>query len=39
MKALFEQYRPDTFGAVVGQTKALKTIETLSKRGLGGRAF
>lgn len=35
---LFEQYRPRTWGDVVGQEKALKKIETLRKRGFGGRA-
>lgn len=39
MKQLYEQYRPATFGAVVGQDKALKVIERLRGRGLTGRAF
>ncbi len=36
---LSEQYRPNEWGKVVGQSKALETIERLRKRGLGGRAF
>lgn len=39
MKPLYEQYRPETWASVVGQGKALKRIETLRRRGLGGRAF
>lgn len=39
MKQLYEQYRPASFGAVVGQDKALKVIERLRGRGLTGRAF
>lgn len=38
-KPLFEQYRPQTWSDVVGQDKALKTIEILRNRGLGGRAY
>jgi replication-associated recombination protein RarA len=36
---LHEQYRPRTWAEVVGQDKALARIETLRKRGLGGRAY
>jgi len=39
MLPLYEQYRPSTFGDVVGQEKALSKIETLRKRGLAGRVF
>ena len=39
MKPLCEQYRPASWSEVVGQAKALKRIETLRRRGLGGRAF
>src|SRR5277367_1326934 len=36
---LTEQYRPQTWDAVVGQDDVLATINTLRKRGLGGRAY
>ncbi len=36
---LYEKYRPTTWGDVVGQDKALKRIDTIRERGLGGRAF
>lgn len=36
---LSEQYRPKEWPQVVGQLKALETIERLRKRGLGGRAY
>mgnify|MGYP001562041301 FL=1 len=39
MKPLFEQYRPRTWGEVVGQEKAVQKIQTLARRGLGGRAY
>src|SRR4051812_16849702 len=39
MASLFEQYRPASWAEVVGQDKALAKIETLRKRGLGGRAW
>ncbi len=39
MKSLFEQYRPGTWGDVVGQDKALRKVEALRRRGLGGRAY
>lgn len=39
MIPLFEQYRPTTWGDVIGQSKVLSQIETLRKRGLTGRAF
>jgi DNA polymerase III delta prime subunit len=39
MPALYEQYRPATFDAVVGQDKAVATLRRLSARGLGGRAI
>ena len=37
--ALFEQYRPRTWSDFVGHEKVLARIDTLRKRGLGGRAF
>ena len=36
---LYEKYRPKTLEAVIGQDKAVKTIQRLIKRGIGGRAF
>lgn len=39
MMQLHEQYRPATWGDVVGQDKAIQTIELLRKRGLSGRAY
>lgn len=39
MKPLCEQYRPGTWAEVVGQAKALRKVNTLRQRGLGGRAF
>lgn len=39
MRPLYEECRPTTWSAVVGQEKAIKTIETLRKRGLGGRVL
>ena len=36
---LCEQYRPRSWTEVVGQPKAVATIDRLRKRGLGGRAF
>ena len=39
MTSLFEQYRPQTFGEVVGQDKAVALLHTLGKRGLSGRSF
>ncbi len=36
---LYEEYRPQTWGEVVGQAGAIQQIATLRKRGLGGRAF
>lgn len=36
---LTEQYRPRTWEDVVGQDEVLTTINTLRKRGLGGRAY
>ncbi len=39
MQSLHEQYRPRTWTDVVGQDKAVKTVQTLARRGLSGRAF
>ncbi len=36
---LHEQYRPSAWSDVIGQDKALARIETLRKRGLGGRSY
>lgn len=36
---LCEQYRPKTWGEVVGQDKVVQKLQALAKRGLGGRAF
>ena len=36
---LYEQYRPQTWGEVVGQGKVLAKIERLRARGLAGRAY
>jgi DNA polymerase III gamma/tau subunit len=36
---LYEQYRPKQFSDVVGQNKAIETIQLLAKRGLSGRAY
>jgi DNA polymerase-3 subunit gamma/tau len=36
---LAEQYRPKQFSEVIGQDKAIRKIQTLAKRRLGGRAF
>ncbi len=39
MKSLYEQYRPRSYGEVIGQDKAITRIHTVARRGLGGRAF
>jgi DNA polymerase III gamma/tau subunit len=36
---LYEQYRPQDWGDVVGQDAAIHRLEVLSRRGLGGRAY
>lgn len=36
---LYEQYRPKTFGAVLGQGRAVSQLERLCAAGLGGRAL
>ena len=36
---LYEKYRPQTFDDVLGQQKAVNTIQRLLKRGWGGQAF
>jgi DNA polymerase III gamma/tau subunit len=39
MKPLFERYRPADWAQVVGQDKAVRKIQMLAERGLGGRAW
>lgn len=40
MKNLYEKYRPQTFGEVIGQEKAVRTIsKVIEKAGWGGQAF
>ena len=39
MKSLHEQYRPARWSDVVGQDRAIRKIQTVAKRGIGGRAF
>ena len=39
MKSLYEQYRSREWGELVGQDRVIRQVETLRKRGLGGRAF
>lgn len=39
MKPLYEECRPRTWAQVVGQDKALQMIDTLRRRGLGGRVL
>jgi DNA polymerase-3 subunit gamma/tau len=39
MPSLFEEFRPQTWDAVVGQDKAVAKIELLRRRGLAGRAY
>ena len=36
---LTERYRPQTWGDVAGQDKAVARLRALAKRGLGGRAY
>lgn len=36
---LFEQYRPKSFDEVCGQDQAIKQLDFLSNRGLGGRGY
>ena len=36
---LHEQYRPQSWEQVTGQDKAVRTIQGLAKRGIGGRAY
>lgn len=36
---LFQRYRPANFGEFLGSPKAVKRVDALRKRGLGGRAF
>ena len=39
MQAIYEQYRPRTWGEVIGQEKAIKEVLNVAKRGLENRAF
>jgi DNA polymerase III subunit gamma/tau len=39
IKPLYEQYRPQSWGEVIGQDKAIQKIEAMKRRGLGGRAY
>src|SRR5271157_3036609 len=36
---LFEKYRPTSFADVIGQDKAVRSVDLLRKRGFGGRAI
>src|SRR5271157_5265150 len=36
---LFEKYRPTSFSDVIGQDKAVRSVDLLRKRGFGGRAI
>ena len=36
---LSEQYRPRTLSDLIGQPKAVKVVERIAERGIGGRAF
>lgn len=38
-RPLYEQYRPQTFDDVVGQDSAIAKLETIRRRGFGGRVF
>lgn len=39
VSTLFEKYRPQSFGEVVGQPKAVTQLQRLCDRGIGGRAL
>jgi len=39
MASLTEQYRPRSWGDVVGQDKAVRQIQAVGRRGYGGRAY
>jgi len=39
MVQLYEEWRPEGWDAVVGQQRAVRKIETVKRRGLGGRAY
>ena len=39
MPSLFERYRPQTYDAVIGQDKAIRSVALLRKTGFGGRAI
>ena len=38
-KSLYEKYRPKAFNEVLGQNNAVRKIQTVLKRGWGGRAY
>jgi len=39
MMSLYEEYRPRDWSEIIAQEKAVAKVQTLAKRGLGGRAF
>lgn len=39
MQPLYEQYRPQSFGDLVGQDQIIRKIQTLARRSLVGRVF
>lgn len=39
MPPLYEQYRPKTFQEIVGQDRAVQTVQRIAARGLHGRVF
>lgn len=39
MDRLYEEYRPKTFGEVVGQGKAVARVKAIARRGFGGKCF
>lgn len=39
MQPLFEQYRPAKWSDLIGQDKAIRKVQTIARRGLGGRAY
>lgn len=39
MQPLYEKYRPKNFKAILGQTRQIKQLKAVLRRGWGGRAF